>query len=167
MELPPDICFSEFELEQAGLLDDTDSCNVAPSRGFNFEGSDQQQQCWYTLQSLSTQSYGLANRLQTLAECWQVPSLGAASTASLPISMGPQQTTLRTDATVQAPPLPQEGLQRQTNFQQQELAPVKHTANIEEQGRHMPADVTAVSIRKQANRDYQKKFRARHKVLFD
>lgn len=117
MELPPDICFSESELEQAGLLDDTDSCHVAPSRGFNFEGSDQQQQCWYTLQSLSTKSCGLADSLQTLAECWQVPSLAGASTSSLPTSIGTQRTTVYEDATVQAAPLPEEGPQRQNNFQ--------------------------------------------------
>lgn len=168
MEVPPEICFSESELEQAGLLDDIDSCHVAPSLGFDFEGSDQQQQqCWYTLQSLSTKPCALANRLQTLAECWQVPSLAAASTSSLPTSIGTQRTTVYDDATVQAPPPPEEGPQRRSEFQQQILAPAHHTANIADQDRHVPTDSTdstAISVRRQANRDYQKKFRARHKV---
>lgn len=167
MELPPHICFSESELEQAGLLDDTDSCNVAPSPEFDFEGSEQQQQCWYTLQSLSTKSCGLANRLQTLTECWQVPGLGGASTSSLHTSRGTQRTTVYDDVTVQAPPLPEESPQRRTHFQQQTLAPGEHTVNIAEQDRSMPADSTAVPIKKQANRDYQKKFRARQKVCFN
>lgn len=163
MELLPDIWFSESELEQAGLLDDNNTCAVAPSPELRFELCDhQQQQLFCTAQSTPMSSCGLANRLQTLAECWPAPFLGGwPSSSSLQESTATQHSTLGEDVAPQKPPVPEEAPQRWTNIQQ--LAPAQHTTNT--QGRSMPTDSAVVTTRKQNNRDHQKKFRLRQKVF--
>ena len=162
MELHPDIWFSESELEQAGLLDDNDSCTVAPSPDLAVDSRDQQQQqSLCNLQSPPTGLCSFANRLHILAECWQVPCLGRPSSSSLQESTT-QHGSLVEDVALHKPPLPEEAPQRWNSFQQ--LAPAEHTTST--QGRSMPTDSTAVTTRKQTNRDHQKKFRMRQKVLF-
>ena len=165
MELHPNIWFSESELEQAGLLDDDVSCNVEPSPELRSDvGDHQQQQFFCTLQSPPTGTCSLADRLQTLTKCWQVNCLGGPSSSSVQESTATQHSTLSEDVVLQEPPLPEEPPQRWTSIQQPAAA--KHTTNIQ-QDRSMPTDSAAVTIRKQSNRDYQKKFRMRQKVLFN
>lgn len=93
MELHPDIWFSKSELEQAGLLDDTDSCDVAPPPELSFEvGDHQQQQLFCNMQSPVMGSCSRENRLQTLVECWQEPCL--ASISSLQESTATQRVKM-------------------------------------------------------------------------
>ena len=164
MELHPNIWFSESELEQAGLLDVDVSYDIEPSPELGSEvGDHQQQQFFCTLQSPPTGTCSLADRLQTLADCWQVPCLGGPSSSSLHESTATQCSTLSEDVVLHEPPLPEEAPQRWNKIQQPAAA--EHITNTQ-QDRSMPTDSAAVIIRKQANRDHQKKFRMRQKVLF-
>ena len=157
MELHPDIYFSETEFEQAGLLHDNDSCTVASPSGLcdGEIGGYQQQQRQNALYSLPVNSCGLADRLQTLSRCWQAHWPGQAPSPSLPKGKVAQLSSLAEDVTTQIPPVPEESLQRTLS--------VAHT----EQPRSMPVGLTADAIRKQANRDHQKRFRMRQKVTSD
>ena len=157
MELHPDIYFSETEFEQAGLLHDNDSCTVASPSGLcdGEIGGHQQQQRQNALYSLPVNSCGLADRLQTLSRCWQAHWPGQAPSPSLPKGKVAQLSSLAEDVTTQIPPVPEESLQRTLS--------VAHT----EQPRSMPVGLTADAIRKQANRDHQKRFRMRQKVTSD
>lgn len=157
MEPHPDIYFSETEFEQAGLLHDTDSCTVASPSGFHdggVSGSERQQLC-DTLHSLPTSSCGLADRLQILSHCWQVYWPGQApSSPILPKGTMTPFSSLGEDVAMQIPPVPEESLQRTSVVAQNE------------QPRSMPIGLAADVIRKQANRDHQKRFRMRRKVRF-
>ncbi len=157
MELHPDIYFSETEFEQAGLLHDNDSCTVASPSGLcdGEIGGYQQQQRQDALYSLPVSSCGLADRLQTLSRCWQAHWPGQARSPSLPKGKVAQLSSLVEDVTTQIPPVPEESLQRTLS--------VAHN----EQPRSMPVGLTADAIRKQANRDHQKRFRMRQKVTSD
>ena len=93
MELHPDIWFSKSELEQAGLLDDTDSCDVATPPELSSEvGDHQKQQLFCNMQSPVMGSCSRENRLQTLVECWQEPCL--ASISSLQESTATQRVKM-------------------------------------------------------------------------
>lgn len=157
MELPPDIYFSETEFEQAGLLHDTDSCTVAsPSRFGDGEVSgSQRQQRHDTLYSLPISScFLLAERMHTLSHCWQIRWPGQARSPSLPKGTVTPLSSLGEDMTMQIPPVPEKSLQRTSIVAQNE------------QPSSMPVGLTAEVIRKQANRDHQKRFRMRQKVMF-
>ena len=160
MDLPPEIEFSESEFEQAGLLPDLDSYSAAPRLGHNVATSVDPQQQFTNMQSPSASSFGLARRLQNPSEPWQLqpPSAGLqARTAT-------QHTALGTG--VALPALrPQNIAQRWTNLQQSTAAQQEQTIEAPKQHRSLPLDVPA-DIKKQANRDHQKRFRERQKVLF-
>ena len=170
MELDPEIYFSETEFEQAGLLHQADSCYVAPSSGFNVDISrNQRQQPPYSLYSLPARSCGLADRLQTLSECWQVHWPGQASTPSLPDSTETQNSTLGQEVSLQIPPIPEETRQpRNSDHQHRSAAALsEHTTDLPEPLRSVPVDLTTDAIRKQTNRYHQKRHRLRQKVTFE
>ena len=159
MELPPELEFSESEFEQAGLLADLDSCSAAPPSGSNVATNVQpQQQCHRTMQSPSASAFGLTRRLQNPSEPWR----------SQPSSAPLQSTVTQHNSLCEGVALPtlrpENIAQRWTNFQECTAAQQEQITDAPRQHRSLPLDVTA-DIRKQANRDHQKRFRERQKVL--
>ena len=159
MELPPEIEFSESEFEQAGLLSDLESCSAAPPSGYNVATNvPPQQQFHNNMQSPYASSFGLARRLQNPSEPWQIQPSSAGlqeNTATLHSAMGRGVAlpTLR----------PQNIAQRWANLQESTAAQQEQTVDAPKQHRSLPLNVSA-DIKKQANRDHQKRFRERQKV---
>ena len=157
MELLPEIEFSESEFEQAGLLPDLDSCSAALRLGHNVATSVNPQQHFNNMQSPSASSFGPARRLQNPSEPWQIQT----SSAGLQERAATQHATLGTGV----PALrPQNIAQRWTNLRQSTTAQQEQPIEASAQHRSLPLDVTA-DMKKQANRDHQKRFRERQKVL--
>ena len=168
MELPPEIEFSESEFEQAGLLYGIESRSVAPSAEGHVENAEHQpQQLQNTVQSSPESSYGLSNSLQNPSEPWQAqtPRPGVQrSTAT-------QHSTLGEGVALQTPVLPEKGSQRWANLHwhahEHTVVQPEQSTDVPQHYKSMPIDLTAGVIRKQANRDHQKRFRERQKVCSD
>ncbi len=170
MELQPEPQFSVFEFEQAGLLHDTDGRLIAPASALTANTSEQQSP--HSNPQLQPASFhGQENAPQSPPQPWQLPLLGQGSTPGLSRSAATQLSgTLGESLASQSNPLfaqdAHNEASRWTNHHQHSAAEAHQQCTDASQAQVLQFDITAEAVsKKQANREHQKRFRLRQKVL--
>ncbi len=160
--------FSVFEFEQAGLLHDTDGRLVASASALT---SSQQQSPHSIPQSLPTSLHGLENAPQSRPQPWQLPLPGQGLKLGLSRSAAPQLSgTLGESLVSQSHPLfaqdAHNEASRWTNHLQHSAVEARQQSTDASQAQALQIDTAAEAVsKKQANREHQKRFRLRQKVL--
>lgn len=175
MELLPDVYFSESEFEQAGLLHDTHGCVSASSPISTAKTSgDHSHECDGTRQPEPASLLGQARPLQNPSESWQEPLLGPGLVPGASHTEATHRTSgLGEEIALQGNPLfgqdPDVDVMRWTDLDQQQAteAQQQQTADVpQQQAIRTNLDLTGDAIsKKQTNREHQKRFRLRQKVL--
>jgi hypothetical protein len=170
MELLPEPQFSVFEFEQAGLLHDTDGRLVAPASELTSITSEQPSP-HSNPQSLSTSSHGLENAPQSRPQSWQLPLFGQGLNPGLSRSAATQLSgTLGESLVSQSHPLFAQDVHneasRWTNHLQHSAVEAHQPSTDASQAQALQIDAAAeAASKKRANREHQKRFRLRQKVL--
>ncbi len=169
MELQPEPQFSVFVFEQAGLLHDTDGRLIAPASALTSNTSGQQSP-HSNPQSQSASLHGLETAPQSPPQPWQLPLLAQGFTPGLSRSAATQLSgTLGESLASQSNPLFAQDAyneaSRWTNHHQSGAEAHQQSTDAS-QAHVLQIDTTAEAVsKKQANREHQKRFRLRQKVL--
>lgn len=169
MELPQ---FSVFEFEQAGLLHELDGRLVAPASALILNASEQRSP-HSNPQSQPTSLHGMESAPQSHPQPWQVPLPGPGL---IPDSSRNAATQLRgslgESLVSQSNPLFGQDAHnefeasRWTNHHQHSAAEAHQQSTDVSQAQVLPTDTNDEAVsQKQANREHQKRFRLRQKVL--
>lgn len=170
MQLQPEPQFSVFEFEQAGLLHDTDGRLVAPASALTSNASEQRSP-HSNPQSQPTSLYGLENAPQSHPQPWQQPLHGQGLNPGLSRSSATQLSgTLGEGLVPQSNPMFAQDAyneaSRWTNHHQHSAAEAHQQSTDGSQAQVVRTDTTAEAVSKKlSNREHQKRFRLRQKVL--